>query len=75
MYGLVVDDTELIHHAGLELALAIKIFRWKPKILETGQKIFSGRGEVWPTSARPAPPSLARNDPTFTRPCPAAQPG
>ena len=73
MYGLVVDDTELINHAGLELA--IKIFRWKPKILETGQKIFSGRGEVWPTSARPAPPSLAHNDPTFTRPCPAAQPG
>ena len=73
MYGLVVDNTELINHAGLELA--IKIFRWKPKILETEQKIFSSRGEVWPTSARPAPPSLAHNDPTFTRPCPAAQPG
>ena len=70
MYGLVVDDTELIHHAGLELA--IKIFRI-PKIF--AQKIFSSRGEVWPTSARPAPPSLAHNDPTFTRPCPAAQPG
>ena len=72
MYGLVVDDTELIHHA--VLALAIEIFRRKPKIFEEEQKIFSSRGEVWLTSARPATPSLAHNDPTFTRPGPAAQP-